>query len=177
MCPMSDKERRLKMLGYVFAAAVMISSGLVMMNFTDYVGLLNSMKKITFSIDEMIHSPQGDKIKIDLTFSVTNPTTYTRLKFSSLQCQLYLLDKSGEEYIGVTAYAPPVDVPLKPFQERSYTISISVPRSQIVQSSEDRLESEIEWRVRSVIYFSTPIRRYYQNLNFYKVSTYETSVS
>ena len=174
MCPMSERERRLKILGYVFAAAVVISSGLIMMNFTDYIGLLNSMSKVTFSIDEMVHSPEDNKIDIALTFSVDNPTAYTRLKFSSLQCQLYLITDDGEEYIGATAYAPPVDVPLNPFEGRSYTTSLSVSRSQTDLFSMDPLAPEMEWRVRSVIHFSTPIRKYYQNLNFYPVSNIDT---
>ncbi|MCW3990758.1 MAG: hypothetical protein NWE88_11875 [Candidatus Bathyarchaeota archaeon] len=167
---MSEKERRLKILGYAFAAVVVISSGLIMVNFTDYVGLLNSMSKITFSIDEMVHSPEGNEIDIALTFSVDNPTAYTRLKFSSLQCQLYLITDGGEEYIGATAYAPPVDVPLKPFEGISYTTSLSVSRSQTGLFSMDPLDPELEWRVRSVIHFSTPIRKYYQTVNFYPVS-------
>lgn len=173
MCPMSDKERRLKMLNYAFVAAVVLSSGLVIMNFTDYVGLLNSMSKVTFSIDEMVHTPEGNDIVIALTFSVENPTTYTRLKFSSLQCQLYLITDSGEEYIGTTAYAPPVDVPLRPSEGRSYTTSLSVSRSQTELFSKDPLDPELEWRVRSVIHFSTPIRNYFQNVNFYPVSNIE----
>jgi len=173
MCPMSERDRRLKILGYVFAAAVVISSGLVMMNFADYVGLLNSMSKVTFSIDEMVHTPEGSDIVIALTFSVENPTTYTRLKFSSLQCQLYLITDSGEEYIGTTAYAPPVDVPLRPSEGRSYTTSLSVSKSQTELFSKDPLDPELEWRVRSVIHFSTPIRKYYQTVNFYPVSNIE----
>lgn len=173
MCPMSERDRRLKILGYVFAAAIVMSSGLVMINFTDYVGLLNSMSKVTFFIDEMVHSSDGNEIDIALTFSVENPTTYTRLKFSSLQCQLYLITDSGEEYIGTTAYAPPVDVPLRPYEGRSYTASISVSRSQIELFSKEPLDQELEWRVRSVFHFSTPIRKYYQTVNFYPVSNIE----
>ncbi len=174
MCPMSERERRLKILGYVFAAAVVISSGLIMMNFTDYVGLLNSMSKVTFSSDEMVHSPEGNKIDMALTFSVDNPTAYTRLKFSSLQCQLYLITDGGEEYIGATAYAPPGDVPLKPFEGIIYTTSLSVSTSQTDLFSMDPLAPEMEWRVRSVIHFSTPIRKYYQTVNYYPVSNIET---
>jgi len=173
MCPMRDRERRLKRLGYVFVAAVVISSGLIIMNFTDYVGLLNSMSKITFSLDEMVHSSEGNEMDIALTFSVNNPTTYTRLKFSSLQCQIYLITDSGEEYIGATAYAPPVDVPLKPFEGRSYTTSLSVSRSQADLFANEPLAPELEWRVRSVIHFSTPIRKYYQTVNFDPVSNIE----
>ena len=174
MCLMSERERRLKILGYAFAAAVVISSGLIMMNFTDYVGLLNSMSKVTFSIDEMVHNPEGNEIDIALTFSVDNPTAYTRLKFSSLQCQLYLITDDGEEYIGATAYAPPVDVPLNPFEGRSYTTSLSVSRSQTDLFSMEPLAPEMEWRVRSVIHFSTPIRKYYQTVNYSPVSNIET---
>ena len=170
---MSERDRRLKILGYVFVAAVVISSGLVMMNFADYVGLLNSMSKVTFSIDEMIHSSDGNEIKIALTFSVGNPTTYTRLKFSSLQCQLYLITDSGEWYIGATAYAPSVDVPLRPFEGRVYTIGLSASKSQIELFSKVPLEPELEWRVRSVIHFSTPIRKYYQTVNLFPVSNIE----
>lgn len=172
-CPMSEKDRRLKILGYIFAAAVMISSGLFLINFSDYVGLLNSMSKVTFSIDEMVHTPNGKEINIALTFSVGNPTTYTRLKFSSLQCQLYLITDNGEEYIGSTAYAPPVDVPLKPFEGRTYTTSFSTSKLQIELFSKVPLDLELEWRVRSVIHFSTPIRKYYQIVNFHQVSNIE----
>jgi hypothetical protein len=174
MFPMSERDRRLKILGYVFAAAVVISSGLIIMNFTDYVGLLDSMSKVTFSIDEMVHSFDGNEINIALTFSVVNPTTYTRLKFSSLQCQLYLITDSGEEYIGATAYAPPVDVPLRPFEGRAYTTGLSTLKSQIEPFSGVPLDPELEWRIRSVIHFSTPIRKYYQNVNFYPVSNIDT---
>ncbi len=170
---MSEKDRRLKLLGYVFVAAVVISSGLIMMNFTDYVGLLNSISKVTFSIDEMVHSSDGNEIKIALTFSVENPTTYTLIKFSSLQCQLYLITDSGEEYIGATAYAPPVDVPLRPFEGRVYTTRLSASKSQIELFSKVPLDPELEWRVRSVIHFSTPIRKYYQTVNFFPVSSIE----
>jgi hypothetical protein len=174
MAPMSEREKRLKILGYVFAAAVVISSGLVIMNFSDYVGLLNSMSKVTFSIDEMVHGSDGNVINVALNFTVDNPTSYTRLKFSSFQCQLYLISSSGEEYIGATAYAPPVDVPLKPFEPRSYTTSLSVSKSQIEASSGDPQDPELEWRVRSVIHFSTPIREFYQTVNFYPVSNLES---
>ena len=170
---MSDRERRLKMLNYAFVAAVVLSSGLVMMNFSDYVGLLNSMSKVTFSIEDMVHAPEGNDMAISLTFSMENPTTYTRLKFSSLQCQLYLITDGGEEYVGTTAYAPPVDVPLRPSEGRSYTTRLSVSRSQNEQFSKEPLDPELEWRVRSVIHFSTPIRTYYQTVNFYPVSNIE----
>lgn len=177
MCLMAEKEKRLKMLGYIFAAAVVISSGLILANLSDYVGLLNSINKLAFSIDEMVHSPEADKIRISLNFSIENPTSYTRLKFSSLQCQLYLSGDGGEEYIGVAAYAPPVDIPLRPFEGRSYITSISVPRSTIVQISEDYQETGLEWRVRCVVHFTTPIQKYYQNIIFNQVSTYDASVS
>lgn len=173
---MSDKERRLRLLTYVFAAVVVVSAGLIMMNFIDYIGLLTSMNKVTVTIDEMVHYPEGDKVNIALTFSVENPTTYTRLKFSSIQCQLYIITGGGEEYVGVAAYAPPVDIPLKPFEERTFTTSIAVPRSNIERLS-DSIESDLEWRIRSVIHFSTPIRKYYQNVNFHPVSAYKSSIS
>jgi len=174
---MSEKEKRLKMLGYLFAATVVISSVLILVNLSDYVGLLNSINKLKFSIDEMVHSPEADKIRIALNFSIENPTSYTRLKFSSLQCQLYLSRDGGEEYIGVAAYAPPVDISLNPFEGRSYVTSILVPRSTITQISEDFQETGLEWRVRCVIHFTTPIRKYYQNIILHQVSTYDASVS
>jgi len=173
MAQMSEKEKRLKILGYIFAAAVVISSGLILMNFSDYVGLLDSMSKVTFSIDEMVHGSDGNVFNIALSFTVENPTEYTRLMFSSFQCQLYLITDSGEEYIGATAYAPPVDVPLRPFEPRTYTTSLSVSRSQIEAASGDPQDSELEWRVRSVVHFSTPIREFYQTVNFYPVSNLE----
>ena len=154
---------------YLFAVTILVSSGLLLMNFVDYNGLLNSMKEVDFSIDEILVSPRDDEIEITLVFLVSNPTAYTRLRFSSLQCQLYLITDGGEEYIGVTAYAPPTDVPLRPDEEASYEAFLSIKKSQN-QFLVANLHAELSWRIRCVIHFSTPIRKYYQTLNFYPTS-------
>ena len=154
---------------YLFAVTILVSSGLLLMNFVDYIGLLNSMKEVDFSIDEILVSPRDDEIEITLVFLVSNPTAYTRLRFSSLQCQLYLITDGGEEYNGVTAYAPPTDVPLRPDEETSYEAFLSIRRSQN-QFLAANLHAELSWRIRCVIHFSTPIRKYYQTLNFYPTS-------
>ena len=167
---MRKSESGLRLSSYLFAVTILISSGLLLMNFVDYIGLLNSMNEVNFSIDEMLVRPRDDEIEITLVFLVSNPTAYTRLSFSSLQCQLYLETDGGEEYIGVTAYAPPTDVPLRPHEETSYEAFLSVRRSQN-QFLAANLQEELSWRVRCVIHFSTPIRKYYQTLNFYQTST------
>ena len=154
---------------YLFAVTILVSSGLLLMNFVDYIGLLNSMKEVDFFIDEILVRPRNDEIEITLVFLVSNPTAYTRLRFSSLQCQLYLITDGGEEYIGVTAYAPPTDVPLRPDEEASYEAFLSIRRSQN-QFLAGNLHAELSWRIRCVIHFSTPIRKYYQTLNFYPTS-------
>ena len=168
---MGNSEGRLRLLGYLFAASILVSSGFLVMNFVDYIGLLNSMKMVEFSIDEMLLRPVGDDTQIVITFTVVNPTSYTRLKFSSLQCQLYLITDGDEGYIGVTAYAPPVDVPLRPNEERSYAATLTVSRSLSPYFSDESMESGLSWRVRCVIHFWTPIRKYYQTLMFYPTSS------
>lgn len=166
---MKKSDSGLRLPTYLFAVTILISSGLLLMNFVDYIGLLNSMKEVNFSIDEILISPRDDEIEITLVFLVSNPTAYTRLRFSSLQCQLYLITDGGEEYIGVTAYAPPTDVPLRPDEEASYEAFLSIRRSQN-QFLAANLHVELSWRIRCVIHFSTPIRKYYQTLNFYPTS-------
>jgi hypothetical protein len=166
---MKKSDSGLRLPTYLFAVTIFISSGLLLMNFVDYIGLLNSMKEVNFSIDEILVSPRDDEIEITLVFLVSNPTAYTRLRFSSLQCQLYLITDGGEEYIGVTAYAPPTDVPLRPDEEASYEVFLSIRRSQN-QFLAANLHAELSWRIRCVIHFSTPIRKYYQTLNFYPTS-------
>ena len=166
---MRKSDRRLKLPTYLFAVTILISSVLLLMNFVDYIGLLNSMKEVNFSIDEILVRPRDDEVEITLVFLVSNPTAYTRLRFSSLQCQLYLITDGGEEYIGVTAYAPPTDVPLRPDEEASYEAFLSIRRSQN-QFLAANLHGELSWRIRCVIHFSTPVRKYYQTLNFYPIS-------
>lgn len=166
---MKKRDSGLRLPTYLFAATILISSGLLLMNFVDYIGLLNSMKEVNFSIDEILVRPRDDEIEITLIFLVSNPTAYTRLRFSSLQCQLYLITDGGEEYIGVTAYAPPTDVPLRPDEEATYEAFLSIRRSQN-QFLAANLHAELSWRIRCVIHFSTPLRKYYQTLNFYPTS-------
>ena len=166
---MKKSDSGLRLPTYLFAVTILISSGLLLMNFVDYIGLLNSMKEVNFSIDEILVRPRDDEIEITLVFLVSNPTAYTRLRFSSLQCQLYLITDGGEEYIGVTAYAPPTDVPLRPDEEASYEAFLSIRRSQN-QFLAANLHAELSWRIRCVIHFSTPLRKYYQTLNFYPTS-------
>lgn len=166
---MKKRDSGLRLPTYLFAAIILISSGLLLMNFVDYIGLLNSMKEVNFSIDEILVRPRDDEIEITLIFLVSNPTAYTRLRFSSLQCQLYLITDGGEEYIGVTAYAPPTDVPLRPDEEATYEAFLSIRRSQN-QFLAANLHAELSWRIRCVIHFSTPLRKYYQTLNFYPTS-------
>jgi hypothetical protein len=166
---MKKMDSGLRLPTYLFAATILISSGLLLMNFVDYIGLLNSMKEVNFSIDEILVRPRDDEIEITLIFLVSNPTAYTRLRFSSLQCQLYLITDGGEEYIGVTAYAPPTDVPLRPDEEATYEAFLSIRRSQN-QFLAANLHAELSWRIRCVIHFSTPLRKYYQTLNFYPTS-------
>ena len=160
---MRSREEKLRILGVVFAAAVTASAGLMLLDYVNYLGLLESMNEVTYTIDEMTHSVEGDKVSVTLTFTVLNPTSYARLRFSSLQCQLYLVNGGVEKYLGATGYAPPVDVPLRPGEERTYTTMLEVSRSNVAGSSDAPLEPTLEWRVRSVVHFSTPIRRYYQN--------------
>ncbi len=167
---MKSREEKLRVLGMVFAAAVALSAGLMLLDYINYLGLLESMNEVSYTIDEMTHSVQGDKVTVSITFTLLNPTSYTRLKFSSLQCQLYLIRGGEEEYLGATGYAPPVDVPLRPGDGRTYTTMLEAPLSNVAGSAGAPLEPALEWRVRSVVHFSTPLRGYYQTYSYQSVS-------
>lgn len=168
---MRSREEKLRVLGVAFAAAVTLSAGLTLLDYSNYLGLLDSMNRVTYTIDEMTHGVDGDKVSVAITFTVLNPASYTRLRFSSLQCQLYMVSGGEEEYLGATGYAPPVDVPLRPGEGKTYTTMLEVPRSNVAGSPDAPLETILEWRVRSVVHFSTPIRRYYQTYSHQSVST------
>lgn len=169
---MSGKWGRSRRPGQVFIIAVLLSVGLTLVNYIDYVGLLESVNETEFTINEMTHSIIGSKVEIAISFSLLNPTGYPRLKFSSLQCQLYLLTNGEEDFIGVTGYAPPVEIPLMPGESRTYTTKLSVSRENIESLIDGDLESDLEWRVRNVVHFSTPIRKYYQNINILQKSRF-----
>lgn len=168
---MRSREEKLRVLGAVFAAAVILSAGFTVLDYVNYLGLLESMNKVTYTIDEMTHGVEDDKVIVSLTFTVLNPTSYTRLSFSSLQCQLYLVRGGEEEYLGTTGYAPPVDVPLRPGDGRTYTTVLEVSLSNVAGSADAPLETTLEWRVRSVVHFSTPLRSYYQTYSNQSAST------
>lgn len=171
---MNNTEKRTKLLYILFGATILVSSGFLMVNVFDYIGLLNSMKMVNVSLDEIVLSPGDDKIKINLTILIQNPTRYRRLKFSSLQCQIFHVTNNNEEYIGVTAYAPPTDIPLKPHIETSYPSVLSIVKPQSGELSEEPLAPEMNWRIRCVVHFSTPIKKYYQTYIFYQTSSIST---
>ena len=162
-------EKKLQYLGYLFWGAVLISVGLTLSNYTNYLGLLKSMNEVVFSIDEITHRLDDSRIEFIISFSLVNPTSYEQLKFSSLQCQLYMVEGDTEQFLGATGYAPPVDVPLHSDEFRSYTMVLSVSANDLIQP-DGSLPPEIDLRVRNVIHFSTPIRRFYQNMNINKQS-------
>jgi hypothetical protein len=177
MSLMSNREERLKIISYIFTASVIISSVLIIVNFMDYLFLFNSKNKVEVSINKMTHSPEGDVINIYLNFSISNPTTYSRLKVSSLRCQLYLITDNDEKYIGVKAFLPSNNIQIKPFDERIFTKNIIFPLSNIEEFLEESLGSEIEWNVRLTIHFLTPIREYTQSVNFHQFSITDASSS
>ena len=168
---MSENGKNIRIIGAVFAAIVLLSGGMFLINYSNYLGLLESMKEVTFSVDEMVHREEGNAVEVSISFSVVNPTSYSKIQFSSLQCQLYIVIDGEEEYMGATGYAPPVDVPLREKEVRTYTTSLSISRNNIISSTDGVLEAELNWRVRNVVHFSTPIRRYYQTINVFHASS------
>jgi hypothetical protein len=156
---------------YAFAAVVAISALYLSVNVLDYVGLLRSMGAMEFSIAGMTHAVEDDTVTITLTFKALNPTPYTRLKLSSIQCQLYLEADGGEVYIGATAYAPPRDAALDPDEEYLVDASLEFPRGRSDVFS-DEPPDELGWRVRCVLNLSTPLREYFQTYNLRHTSSY-----
>ncbi len=159
-----ERKKKLRYLGLLFWAAVMVSLALTLSNYTNYLGLLESMNEVVFSIDEITHRLDDSGVEFTISFSLVNPTSYEQLKFSSLQCQLYMVEGDQERFLGATGYAPPVDVPLHSDEVRSYSMALSVSGNDLIQP-DGAPPPEIDLRVRNVLHFSTPIRRFYQNMN------------
>ena len=167
---MSAEENKIRIIGIAFIVVTVFSVGLVGVNYTNYLGLLETVNDVTFSIDKMTHEENGNNVEVSIDFTVVNPTKYDKIKFSSLQCQLYLIVDGEEEYLGATGYAPPVDVTLRSDEPWSYTTALSISRYIIVSLTDGEVGSSLEWRVRNVVHYSTPIRRYYQNINIQETS-------
>ena len=167
------EKQKVKTLGWVFWAVVLISLGLTLSNYTNYLGLLGSMNEVIFSIDEVSHRLDESKIEFTISFSLVNPTSYSQLKFSSLQCQVYLVEDGQEQFLGATGYAPPVDVPLHPDEIRNYATVLSVSSNSLTEPDGEPVP-EADLRIRNVIHFSTPIRRFYQSFNLNEVSHLES---
>ena len=163
------EKHKVKTLGWVFWAVVLLSLGLTLSNYSNYLGLLGSMNEVVFYVDAVSHRLDESKIEFTISFSLVNPTSYTQLKFSSLQCQIYLVEDGQEQFLGATGYAPPVDVPLHPDEVRNYTTVLSVSPSDLAEPDGQPFP-EVELRLRNVIHFSTPIRRFYQSLNLNEIS-------
>ena len=168
------EKQKVKTLGWVFWAVVLISLGLTLSNYSNYLGLLGSMNEVVFSVDDVSHRLDESQIEFTISFSLVNPTSYSQLKFSSLQCQIYLVEDGQEQFLGATGYAPPVDVPLHPDEVRNYTTILSVSSSGLTESDGAPIP-EVELRLRNVIHFSTPIRRFYQSININKNSLLDTN--
>ena len=169
---MSENGKNIRIIGSVFAAVVLLSGVMVLTHYSNYLGLLESMREVSFSIDEMTHREEDDTVEVSISFSVVNPTSYSNIKFSSLQSQLYLVIEGEEEYLGTTGYAPPVDVPLRENEVRTYSTSLSISKNNVISLTGGAIETEMNWKIRNVVHLSTPIRRYYQTINVY----YESSI-
>jgi hypothetical protein len=168
-----ESKKKLRILGWLFWAAVLVSLGATLSNYTNYLGLLESMNEVIYSIDRVSHQLEESKVEFTINFSLTNPTSYNQLKFSSLQCQLYLVDGEQEHYLGATGYALPVDVPLHPDETRRYTTMLSISANDLILQANGTPLPELVLRVRSVIHFSTPQRRYYQTISINQKSMME----
>ena len=160
---------KMKALGWVFWAVILFSLGLTLSNYNNYLGLLGSMNEVVYSIDDVSHKLDESKVEFTISFSLLNPTSYGQLKFTSLQCQLYLVEDGQEQFLGATGYAPPVDVPLHSDEVRSYSTVLSVSAGDLMEP-DGELVSEVDLRLRNVVHFSTPIRSFYQSFNINMVS-------
>lgn len=170
---MSGSQKRLLALSAVFGAIVIASLGLLALNVSDYMGLLNSMEKVEVYLDSIVITPEDEEYDIYVTIRIRNPTNYDRLEFSSLNLQLYLLGEGDEAYVGTTAYAPPGDTRIDPHGELLCPSRLSIKKTGGVLI-EDPGSLELRWRVRCVVHFSTPIRRYYQTYSFQETSSFST---
>jgi hypothetical protein len=167
---MDKREKKLQMITIAFSVIVVASIGLLAINVMDYTGLLNSVAKVEVSLKEITTEQDDRRVNIIITVRVENPTSYDRLKFSSMNCQVYRETDNGEVYIGATAYALPTDVPLRPNEEYLYSATLGTLSTQYMGEDGVLLEG-LDWRIRCVVHFSNPIRKYYQTYNFYGKNT------
>ena len=81
---MDKGEKKLQMITIAFSVIVVASIGLLAINVMDYTGLLNSVAKVEVSLKEITTEQDDRRVNIIITVRVENPTSYDRLKFSSM---------------------------------------------------------------------------------------------
>jgi hypothetical protein len=171
---MVTQENKIKYVAAFFVLIVLASSGLLISNIINYFGLLESTKKVSFSIDEMYHREENGDVEVSIHFTLLNPTSYPRLRFSSLQCQLYIIVGAEETYLATTGYAPPVEIPLRHNEAREYVTKVSISKRNIMDLTDGTLDEDLIWRVRNVVHYSTPIRSFYQNIHLNQTSSLQS---
>jgi len=168
---MNTSHGRRKLVSYTFIIIVVASSFLLRSNLADYIGLLTSMNSLEFSLEEMSHKSNLDTMNVTLRFRILNPTVYSRLKLSSIQCQIYLISDNNEVFVGATAYAPSKEMSLESDIENIVITNLIFSKGSSEILLQDPPVLELNWRVRCTLNLSNPLRKYYQNYNIEITST------
>lgn len=162
---MNEDKRHIKIITYLFSTMTALSLSFLSLNVYNYVGSLNALNKIDISVTNIVMNPVGNETRITLIFLLINPTTYSNLKFSSLQCRLFLNFNGGEEYLGWINYSSLLNESLKPKKQISISTTISIPKSKSQFFLNYGLNSKIKLRIKGVIYLVTPIMKYYKSID------------
>ena len=166
---MSESSPRFKLFAILFAAAIVMSSGVFTVEVIDWIGTISASKQIDISIADMVISPSGDELEIILNYVIVNPTSYSRIKFHYLYYQLFLELNGTEEFIGAVTHF--THKQLTPHKEALFESKLYVPKAKNQYLSTHGTISKLQWRIRCVIHIETPIKKYYQTMDIYTASS------
>ena len=166
---MSEKSTRVKLVAILFAAVIVMTSGVFTLEVINWIGTISSSKQIDLSITNMAISPSGDELEIIIKYIIVNPTSYSRIKFHYLYYQLFLDINGTEEFIGAATHF--THEQLTPNKETSFESKLYVPKTKNQYLSTHGPTSELQWRIRCVIHIETPIKKIYQTTDIYTTSS------
>jgi len=160
---MGISQKHPRLMTFLFILTVTISSGFFLLEVINYVGTIKSTRNIHLTIVSMEVEPVDDVITIKITFSVLNPTLYSRVTLEYIYYQIFLsVDGSDELICAETKFIHDI---LTPNKEKILNATLTVPKTKNALLDRDIYTEDMNWLIKCLIHIETPIKKYYETID------------
>jgi len=163
---MSKSRKRLILSAFFLLVTVTISSSLFLLEILNYIGTIKSTRQLHIEVVSMKVELSDDEISIRSTFSILNPTFYSRVKLIYIYYKFFLNVNSHENLIGSDTYF--VHDILTPNKDMLINVTLTVPKSRNQYLVDHVSKIELDWHIKCLIHIETPIKNYYETIDIYK---------